>query len=133
MVIEIKPWCKITDTSLLFWTCSSYARKTAKTAWTDICHVPLFLNAKILNSFNSFWANVLTWSHLKISHGEKRSKSSPLEVFLWKGVLKICSKFTREHKCRIFSEHLWRTDSQGGIVLKWVSTCQLVLFVGNVS
>ena len=27
-------------------------------------------------------------------------KSSPPEVFLRKGVLKICSKFTREHPCR---------------------------------
>ena len=28
------------------------------------------------------------------------SKSSPSEVFLEKGVLKICSKFTGEHPCR---------------------------------
>ena len=27
-------------------------------------------------------------------------KSSALEVFLGKGALKICSKFTREHPCR---------------------------------
>ena len=27
-------------------------------------------------------------------------RSSPLEVFLWKGVLKICSKFTVEHPCQ---------------------------------
>ena len=27
-------------------------------------------------------------------------RSSPSEVFLGKGVLKMCSKFTREHPCR---------------------------------
>ena len=29
------------------------------------------------------------------------SRSSPPEVFLGKGVLKICNKFTGEHRCRI--------------------------------
>ena len=31
---------------------------------------------------------------------KKVSRSSPAEVFLGKGVLKICSKFTWEHPCR---------------------------------
>ena len=31
---------------------------------------------------------------------EEKNKSSHLEVFLEKGVLKICSKFTGEHPCR---------------------------------
>ena len=30
----------------------------------------------------------------------RRNRSNDLEVFLGKGVLKICSKFTGEHPCR---------------------------------
>ena len=32
--------------------------------------------------------------------GDSRDRSSHLEVFLRKGVLKICSKFTEEHRCQ---------------------------------
>ena len=44
----------------------------------------------------------------------KRDRSSPPEVFLGKGVLNICSKFTGERPIRsviIFSEHPWRAAS----------------------
>ena len=33
--------------------------------------------------------------------GEMIKRSSPLEMFLGKGVLKICSKCTGKHPCRI--------------------------------
>ena len=42
------------------------------------------------------------------------SRSNLSEVLLRKGVLKICNKFTGEHPCYIFSEHLFlRTPLEG--------------------
>ena len=58
---------------------------------------------------------------LKISFSNKSSRSSALrniyrsshpEVFLRRGVLKICSKFTREHPCQSaisIKSHIFRT------------------------
>ena len=45
----------------------------------------------------------------------KRYRSSPPKVFIWKGVLKICSKFTGEHLCpkcdfnKVVKLHIFRT------------------------
>ena len=36
----------------------------------------------------------------KLSKGNPKTRSSPSEVFLGKGVLKICSNITGEHPCR---------------------------------
>ena len=46
-----------------------------------------------------------------------KNRSSPPEVFLGKGVLKICSKFTGEHPCRSmisckFARYFQNTFSQ---------------------
>ena len=55
-----------------------------------------------------------------------RYRNSRPEVFLVKGVLKMCSKFTGEHPCRsvisiklqsIFSEHLFLATHLGGCFL----------------
>ena len=40
-------------------------------------------------------------------------RSSPLEVFLRKAVLKICSKFTGEHPCR-------------SVISKWIIKCEWI-------
>ena len=48
------------------------------------------------------------------------SRSSHPEVFLEKGVLKICSKFTGEHSCRI-----WNHTSA------WVFSCKFAAFFQN--
>ena len=37
-------------------------------------------------------------------------KSSRPEVFLGKGVLKICSKFTRDHPCRSAISEKWQSN-----------------------
>ena len=38
---------------------------------------------------------------MTVSHApETKNKSNHPEVFLGKGILKICSKFTGEHTCR---------------------------------
>ena len=65
-----------------------------------------------------------------------KCKNSHAEVFLGKGVLKICSKFAGEHPCRsaisvklqsnflqiccIFSEHLFLRTPMDGCFCKWV-------------
>ena len=47
-------------------------------------------------------------THQAIIH----DRTSHPEVFLRKGVLKICSKFTGEHPCRsVILEHLWMAAS----------------------
>ena len=47
-----------------------------------------------------FHVNVIRWPTIKIIIKELIFRSSHREVFLGKGVLKICSKFTGEHSCR---------------------------------
>ena len=65
-------------------------------------------------------------------------RSSPPEMFLWKGVLKICSKFTDEHTCRSviskkllcnssFSERFFLRTPPGGSF--W---CSLFILNGNI-
>ena len=93
------------------------------------------ISVSLLTSFfpceiSSFiWINLHELIHIpccliKTNEGIKEIlhvfRSSPPEVFLEKGVLKICSKFTGEHLCRsakiycIFSEHLFvRTSLEG--------------------
>ena len=45
--------------------------------------------------------HLLSMHCLEVNDGARGTyRSSHLEVFLGKGVLKICSKFTREHPCR---------------------------------
>ena len=44
--------------------------------------------SELAQTFNSHYINIGTF------------RSSPSEVFLEKGVLKICGKFTGEHTCR---------------------------------
>ena len=44
-------------------------------------------------------------------HAEIHYRSSPPEVFLGKGILKICSKFTGEHLCQIAIAILSRTST----------------------
>ena len=55
----------------------------------EIFRVLLFKNTNIQGDFQIY-----------ISVPLSGYKSSPSEVFLVKGVLKTCSKFTREHPCR---------------------------------
>ena len=50
------------------------------------------------NSLLLLWKNLLPVSEESSVRGSVLS-SSPY-VFLWKGVLKICSKFTKEHPCQ---------------------------------
>ena len=64
-----------------------------------------------------------TWTVVTI-YGAKASvldilsfKSSPLEVFLLKGTLKLCSKFTGENPCQIFRTPFSKNTS-GGLLLK---------------
>ena len=56
-----------------------------------------------LNEFNlvgNCWISTLALDCLETNLFQ-RHRSSPPVVFLGKGVLKICSKFTGEHPCRI--------------------------------
>ena len=46
------------------------------------------------------WINFPTWRLLVISNQNFSCRSSHPDVFLEKGVLKICSKFTGEHPCQ---------------------------------
>ena len=54
---------------------------------------------------------------------KRRYRSTPSELFLGKGALKICRKFTGEHPCCIFSEHLFLGAPLGGCFcqFKWGS------------
>ena len=54
-------------------------------------------------------------------HTLKNWRSSRPEVFLRKGVLIICSKFTEEHPiyCCIYLEHLFLGTPLGGCFWKW--------------
>ena len=61
-----------------------------------ICDVMFF-------SKNCFTEWVLDWLHDTIF------KSSLPMVFLGKGVLKICGKFTGEYPCRLYSTQLYST------------------------
>ena len=42
------------------------------------------------------WSQLTDWSQILVGDG----RSGRPEVFLGKGVLKICSKFSEEHPCR---------------------------------
>ena len=53
---------------------------------------------QILNKFSTVTISWYIWQG--ISDWFKILRSSPPEVFLGKGVLKICSKFTGAHPCR---------------------------------
>ena len=56
---------------------------------------PLYQKNRDLLGLCYFWCWIQIWIEWT-----RKFRSSPAEVFLRKGVLKICSKFTREHPCR---------------------------------
>ena len=57
-------------------------------------------SSRLSNIFKGYRNGTLAWNGLIIGVFFSRIfASSPPEVFLKKGVLKICSKFTAEHSC----------------------------------
>ena len=52
---------------------------------------------------------------VKLFNRQASNRSSPPEVFFGKDVLKICSKFTREHPCRSAISY---ENNSGGLLLK---------------
>ena len=55
-----------------------------------------------------FFCSVKCFTKFKIIYPEKHYTKAA-EVFLAKGVLKICSKFTREHPCRTVISEKWQS------------------------
>ena len=55
----------------------------------------------------------------------RHTRSSLSEVLCWKGVLKICSKFTGEHPCGSAKQLYWNCT------LVWVFSCKFAAYFQN--
>ena len=66
---------------------------------TFYLHSINFVQSTLLKSQVIQIVQMVPWSFLVIAEHAVFRSSHP-EVFLWKGVLKICSKFTGEHPCQ---------------------------------
>ena len=75
-----------TEYSLVNSVCS-FVNIAVTVAIFEIIEILIFVvNKSVCNANNTFWIH--------------KARGSPLEVFLGKGVQKICSKFTGENPCR---------------------------------
>ena len=61
----------------------------------------------------------------------KYNRSSHPEVFLWKGVLKICSKFTGEHPCRSAISIKLQSNFCLNHTSAWVFSCKFAAHFQN--
>ena len=110
---------------------SSISKDQVKLLICKICH-------NFRGKYGQNLVEYLNPFHVSVPSLRKAFRSIPSEVFLRKGVLKICSKFSREHGCQrlisikllctsarlfsckfvayfhntFFSEHLWVPASQ---------------------
>ena len=93
-----KEW-SFASNCLFFWKiCFSFRISWKELIWyindPDV-HIRIFCNRRSLILGCFFPLSILNLDYLI-----QGTRSSPSEVFLGKGVLKICSKFTGEHSCR---------------------------------
>ena len=89
-----------------FIMCVSDKKRFTRAFWKDI----IFPNLRCKHSWTFFilpidlmiWFNTFTLIHSSYHFlmSDCMSRRSPPELFLQKGVLKICRKFTWEHPCR---------------------------------
>ena len=99
-----------------------------------IFKTPLFLD---LYTYSLKINNLRFWSIFKLCNSLKKQKrgtcrSSYPEVFLEKGVLKICRKFTREHPCRsAISIKLVAKQLYWNHTLAWVFSCRFAAYFQN--
>ena len=74
-----------------------------------------------LGYFRNCAGNSKNWIHLKESLLENEFRSSPPRMFLGKGVLKICSKFTGKHTYLV-KQLYWNHFSA------WVFSCKFAAY-----
>ena len=112
-------------------TASIFSRKHVKSCSWALNHKSVIQKKKkktlgFLVHISQYFYNPKSYS--------KTWRSSPPEVFLGKGVLKICSKFTGEHPCRSVISiklhssllHIFRTPAASGHdkkIMSWHETC----------
>ena len=87
---------------LFLWYHESRIRKTVYHNLLNQLFIIYFIYYTISCHWSFFLCHQKTLENERFSDVfREKGRSSPLEVFLGKGVLKICSKFTGEHPVRI--------------------------------
>ena len=83
----------------------------------------------LLKIKRSLRGNTLTPSEKKIAL--KMYRSNPPEMFLWKGVLKLCSKFTRKHPYQSVISIKLLKQLYWNLSLTWLFSCKFATYFQN--
>ena len=96
--------------------------------WKSPCNLQIFFTAPCLDV--RFWDLLyfIVWSSI---HSIVIFRSSHPKVFLWKGVLKICSKFTGEHTCRSVISIKFLCKFVENHTLAWAFSCKFAAYFQN--
>ena len=134
MVTWKKKWVKYTlrkkcPSSKLFWSAFSDIKSEYGHLLRSNSLLRLKENRQILSKIISRNDDERSKINGQTSIKNRRNRSSRPEVFLRKGVLKLCSKFTGERPCRsaISIKLLWNRT------LAWVFSCKFAAYIQNTS